>query len=288
MRTNPLYIFTQPYPCEVSRNEKAWLTFVISVFVFLFLLAFSPFGLNQYDFEQRLFICLGYGLACAMAMIFNLYVLMPALPELFDESRWTVGRQLIWTGWILFTISLFNSIYSVGIGMLSFSFYNLLISTLQVVAVGIFPVAAIVLIDYLRLFRKHARKAEQLDQHLSRQSPCDNTQLVLVSENDNEKLQLTPDELLYITSADNYVAVNYRINDSIKKTLLRGTLKKIDQQLHHPNILRCHRSYIVNLKQLVNITGNARGYILTLRGTDSKIPVSKTYAEEVMQQVENL
>lgn len=288
LRSNLLHIFSQPYPCEVSRKGKAGLTIGISLFVFLFLFSFTPFGLNQYSIAERLCICFGYGLTCAAAMIINFYGLMPVFPGLFDESTWTVGRQLIWTGWILFSISLLNSIYSAGIGIISFSFYYLLISTLQVLLVGIFPVAAVVLLDYLRLYQKHARKAEKLDYHLSQRYTHDNSNLILVSENDNERLQLRTDELLYITSADNYVAVNYRLNDTIKKTLLRGTLKKIDQQLHHPDILRCHRSYIVNLTQLVSITGNARGYLLRLRGIDSGIPVSRTYADEVIRQVEHL
>lgn len=288
LQLNPLHILSQPYPCEASRSEKTLLTIGISVFVFLFLLAFAPFELNQYGFGRRLYICLGYGLTSAAAMIVNFYLLMPSLPRLFDESKWTVGRQLFWTGWILFTISLFNNIYSVGIGLLSFSFYHLLVSTLHVAAVGIFPVAALVFLDYLRLFRKHARKADQLAHQLSRKNEQNNSKLLLVSENNDEKLQLAPEELLFITNADNYVAVHYRINGAVKQTLLRATLKKIDRQLDHPQVLRCHRSYIVNLTQLVNITGNASGYLLTLRGSDSEIPVSKTYASEVMRQVENL
>lgn len=264
------------------------MTVGISVFVFLFLLAFAPFGLNQYGFERRLYICLGYGLTSAAAMLFNFYLVMPAMPGLFDESQWTVGRQLIWTGWILFTISLFNNLYSMGIGLLSFSFHNLLVSVLQVVAVGIFPVAAIIFFDYLRLYRKHAQKAERMDPRLSRSIQNNDTRLLLVSENANEKLQLTSDELLYITNEDNYVAVHYRINEAVKQTLLRATLKEMDAQLHHPQILRCHRSYIVNLAQLVHITGNAQGYMLTLRGSDSEIPVSRSYANEVIRQVENI
>src|SRR5690625_2682368 len=287
LQLNPLHILSQPYPCEASRSEKVLLTIGISVFVFLFLLAFAPFNLSQYGFGPRLYICFGYGLTSAAAMLLNFYLLMPSL-RLFDESKWTVGRQLLWTGWILFTISLFNIIYSAGIGLLSFSFYHLLVSALQVAAVGIFPIAGLVFLDYLRLFTKHARKAEQLALQLSRRDEQSTSKLLLVSENNNEKLQLTPEELLYITNADNYVAVYYRTNDSVKQTLLRATLKKIDRQLDHPQVLRCHRSYIVNLTQLVNITGNASGYLLTLRGSDSEIPVSKTYAGEVMRQVENL
>src|SRR5690625_4913789 len=151
-----------------------------------------------------------------------------------------------------------------------------------------FSVEALISFAYLRLIRNLVLYVEHLAHQLSRKNEQSNSKLLLVSENNDEKLQLAPEELLFITNADNYVAVHYRINGAVKQTLLRATLKKIDRQLDHPQVLRCHRSYIVNLTQLVNITGNASGYLLTLRGSDSEIPVSKTYAGEVMRQVENL
>lgn len=225
---------------------------------------------------------------CAAAMGINYYLLMPNASRLFDESKWTVGRQILWTAWILIVISLFNSIYSAIIGIFPFSLYQLIISMLQVILVGIFPVAAIVMLDYLRLFRKHAKRADVLKKKLATHSSSANSALTLIAENKNDRLQLKLGELLYLTSADNYVEVIYRLESGLENTLLRGTLKKFGQQLTHPAIVRCHRSYVVNLSQVINISGNAQGYVLKLRGNDDIIPVSRSYADQVLSRLEHL
>lgn len=279
-------IFNQPYPCNISHSKKAGSIAAITFFVFGFLFLFAPFGLSEFDIEYRLYVCLGYGLACAIAMTINYYLIQPLFPHLFVESEWTVGRQLLWIGWILLTISVFNSIYSAWIGVFSFSLTQLLASIFYVFLVGIFPVAALILLDYLWLYRKHAKSAENLNRKLSTLSQTNGNAITLISDNENERLQLKPDELLYLTSADNYVEVVYRLESDLKKSLLRGTLKGFEQQLKNEKIIRCHRSYIVNLSQITNISGNAQGYSLKLRGTDLAVPVSRSYADIVLSAVE--
>ncbi|NGP87449.1 LytTR family transcriptional regulator DNA-binding domain-containing protein [Fodinibius halophilus] len=238
-------IFYQPYPCDLSHTQKAKSTFVISFFVFAFLFLFAPFGLAELDINYRLYICLGYGCTSAAAIALNYYLIQPVLPNLFKESTWTVGYQILWIGWILFTISIFNSIYSAWVETAPFSFSQLLISIFYVALVGIFPVTALILVDYLRLYRKHANRAEELQHKLSALSSANGNTLTFISENKNERLQLKPDELLYLTSADNYVEIVYRINSDLKRSLLRGTLKGFEDQLKETGVIRCHRSYIV-------------------------------------------
>lgn len=281
-------IFSRSYPVNTSAAQKAGLVVGISLFVFAFLFLFAPFGLVRLDTTYRFFVCLGYGLACALAMAVNYYLVQPSFPTFFDESKWTIGRQIVWIVWILFTISIVNTIYSAWIEVFPFSFSQLLIYLSYVFLVGIFPISAIVFIDYLRLYRKHAKKAELLHSKLSSHSNANKERLTLISDNENERLQLEQEELLYLTSADNYVEIVYRLESGLQKNLLRGTLKGFEQQLQQPgsDIIRCHRSYIVNLSQIINISGNAQGYSLQLRGTDTSIPVSRSYAKKILSALE--
>lgn len=140
----------------------------------------------------------------------------------------------------------------------------------------------------MRLFKKHARKAEQVNQAVKNRYEPHQDVFVLTSKNENQRLRLKLDELLYMTSADNYVSVAYKTNGAVKETLLRGTLKEFEQKVEHSYVRRCHRSFIVNLLHFINITGNAQGYMIHLRDLDFAIPVSRTYANDVISQIEQL
>jgi len=60
--------------------------------------------------------------------------------------------------------------------------------------------------------------------------------------------------------------------------LKRLPLKDFEIQLKaYPYILKIHRSYIVNLKAIKFISGNAQGYVLHLKNYPQKtIPVSRS------------
>ena len=70
-------------------------------------------------------------------------------------------------------------------------------------------------------------------------------------------------------------------NEKLKKTLLRGSLSRFEEQAHHPDVVRCHRSFVVNLRQVASVSGNAQGYKLQLQNYPSPIPVARRYGDLV-------
>lgn len=104
----------------------------------------------------------------------------------------------------------------------------------------------------------------------------------------NEFLQLKTSEIYYVTSADNYVEIVHILHSRMNKKLLRGTLKKVENQLHNSPVVRCHRSYLVNLHKVRSITGNAQGHSIHLRDINVTIPISRSYANQVFAAIEKL
>ena len=88
--------------------------------------------------------------------------------------------------------------------------------------------------------------------------------------------------LLYIESADNYVCIWYLNKGVLTKFMLRNSLKSIEESLDETNVLRCHRSYMVNFDQVKVIRREKDGIYLEL-GVEKvpDIPISKTYSEKV-------
>lgn len=219
-------------------------------------------------------------------MTINFYAVLPILSHYLDEQYWTVGKQMLWIGGILLTVSVFSSIYASLIGLSVLSVGQFFTYIFYVLIIGIFPVAAVVVFDYWRLYKKHRKQAVKLKKEFQAIAQKPDKTFVLTSDNQKELIQLQTDNLLYLSSADNYVEVTYLAGSDVKKKLLRGTLKSFENQLNYSSIIRCHRSFIVNLSQVINVSGNAQGYNLQLRGCDCKIPVSRSYADEVIAQLE--
>ena len=97
------------------------------------------------------------------------------------------------------------------------------------------------------------------------------------------KLSVDIDNLLYIESADNYVNIYYSNKGKFSRFMLRATLKSIEDTFADCDLVRCHRSYVVNFKKVKILRKEKMGLFLDLDFDNSpEIPVSKTYAESVI------
>lgn len=111
-------------------------------------------------------------------------------------------------------------------------------------------------------------------------------QIALESLNRKEKLEVYSKNILFISSADNYVKITYRHNSDIKYKLLRNTLKNIEIQLNHfPNFLRCHRAYIVNMDFAQKVKRKYNSYFIDLKGIDTPLPVSRQYLIRIKEAI---
>lgn len=98
------------------------------------------------------------------------------------------------------------------------------------------------------------------------------------------KLSIKKETLLYIESADNYVYIWYLDKKGVTKFMLRNSLKNIEDKFANTNIIRCHRSYIVNFDQVKVAKKTRMGIYLDLDIDNiPEIPVSKSYGEKVTQ-----
>ena len=97
---------------------------------------------------------------------------------------------------------------------------------------------------------------------------------------------MSKENLLYIESADNYICIWYKKNEILKKQLLHITMKEASEQLAETNIVRCHRSYMINL-DLVKVMRREKGNLFLELGESGvrEIPISKTYGEAVLRRL---
>ncbi len=264
-------------------GRSSWRIIIsVSLFIALFLLVFQPFGLQYIDMKHRLLILSGYGAVTFLALVFNLILIESVFKSTFSEVNRTVGKQILWILWILFTTGLGNYVYSIIIfpGMAR-SIHNLLIFQGFTLIVGIFPVTIITIITHNYLLKKNLQLASMINRTIAGEQ----TQLYpseqdieIRAEGGRDRIIIPVDSILFIESVGNYIEVHWSDTGKPRKKLLRNTLKNMHRQLSDFSfIFQCHRAYIVNLNKVDTIKGNAQGYRLELSGSDLPIPVSRNY-----------
>lgn len=285
-------IFSEPYPCPTAARQRWGIGIGISLGVFIILWLFRPFGLSELQGSTLLIVTTGYGVITLLVTLFNEFVFPATFPSYFNEKHWTVGKHLLFTAWIIFTVGIVNFLYSHYMGFIRFDLKGFLYFQGVTILVGVFPVSIMILISYAWLLRRNLRSAASLQEAFqSRPSsgPAEAGSLIEIpSENKGEHLQLLLNDLLYITAADNYVEVIYRDKSAIRKKLLRNTLSRIETLSgQYPMIYRCHRAYLVNLEKVKGITGNSQGCKLILEDTVEPIPVSRSQYKQLLQRLKS-
>ncbi len=106
--------------------------------------------------------------------------------------------------------------------------------------------------------------------------------LIFTADNEKDKLEIKAEDFYYMESQDNYTAIVFLNDSGIKRVLFRSSLSRLFQQINFKLITRCHRSFIIDLSKVESLEGNAAGYKLTLKNLTEKIPVSRSYAKEVI------
>jgi len=96
------------------------------------------------------------------------------------------------------------------------------------------------------------------------------------------KFSIKRNDLLYIEAADNYVIIHYAELLKSNKFILRNSLKKLENEY---NLVRCHRSYVVNLERVKMLRKDREGLLIELDVAEKiALPVSKTYVDNIVKR----
>lgn len=110
------------------------------------------------------------------------------------------------------------------------------------------------------------------------------TKISLFDNNGSLKMSLSPENLYYIESDDNYIKVWYTDSKGeMQKYILRCRLKTVEDNFKGVGLIRCNRKYIVNLNKVRTLRKENEGYFLDLDNIAvPPIPVTKTYTDAVL------
>lgn len=190
----------------------------------------------------------------------------------------TYGGYVLWIVLEIFFMALFYTIYTLVLNpdrdyMTTFKDSALNTSLVLLLPYGV-----------LHFVFSYKEKEHQLEQLKETQAELLGKQSVFSFYDEKNELRLSVkrSNLLYIESADNYVCVWYLNKGIVTKFMLRNSLRNLEESFRDSNVLRCHRSYMVNFDQVKVIRRGKEGVFLELDIENvPDIPISKTYSEKV-------
>jgi len=187
---------------------------------------------------------------------------------------------------ILFTIGIGNYLYS-SAHFSSFSFLRFIIFQFYTLLVGIIPIVVLTIVQMNIRLTQNLKSAQEFNNGLiQKEEMTDNVRVSLIADNEKDKLELEPSDLLYIESSGNYIEVFYLRDGKLKNTILRSTLKRTELQVQsHPSIQKCHRAFLVNINKIVQVRGSSQGLKLVLKNTDNEIPVSRNFSKSLREKL---
>lgn len=259
----------KPFPEDESFIHHLKTISFVSLFAFVFLFIFQPFGIADAP-ESKFWISFGFGLVTFIAMLiyallFNLIVhLKPRL------GRWTYWKWIVYNLGIMVFISLANFLFARlwFFGDIIWSLYpTMMYSTLMI---GIIPITAVGAIALHRQEKKYQKISIDINQNKIEQP-----QIGAVG---NYIFEIPIEQIRFVEALQNYVNVAFvDTNGKFSKKTERSTLKKIIEELGDSQIVKCHRSYLVNKNEIISTSGNAQGLLLKLNNCQEEIPVSRSF-----------
>ncbi|WP_192825202.1 LytTR family DNA-binding domain-containing protein [Rufibacter sp. LB8] len=260
---------------ELTLSRTLVLSVLFGVIIAFTLIVFQPFGSYNWHDPSKNLILAGYGLVAAVSVFLNFYALRRLLPTLFVEARWTVAKEIIWNLAHFGTAGFLCTAYGAAVKVMPFSLAQISYMTMIAFFMGLVPAVLLVLINYVFMLQRYKPLTPLPHKEPAPPLATPAQDLLLTSENEKDALTLPAHNLLFIEADDNYCTVVYLEQGSVHKKLLRTSLSRLESQTSALNIVRCHRSYLVNLDKVESVSGNAQGYRLHFPHTPGTVPVAR-------------
>ncbi len=273
--------FQKPIP-QYLIEKKNILSLVLftSLFALVFINAYSPFGASRWYNVTR-FQFFTYSSLTILVGVLVVVISRILMYHVCKKHIIRIWQYLLW---------IFAEISSMALTYAFFEKFFLKDARIfsELLQNSIRNTALVLLLPYsiLWLYFSWQDKKEQIERLADLPAFPDGTRNMIPFYDDKGvlKFSIKKENLLYLESAENYVNICYLNKGKVTKYLLRDTLKKIEESFSGTEIIRCHRSYMVNFEKVKVIRKDKDGLKLEFDNPSvSDIPVSKTYITAVMQ-----
>jgi hypothetical protein len=276
-----MFDFQKPIPSYLNQKQNIIrLVLFTSLFALVFINIYSPFGADRWYNLTRLefFTYSSLTILVGVLVVVISRIVMYHISKKLSIYLW---QYLIWIGAEILLMALAYALFE------KFFLKDIRIFS-DLIRISSRNTALVLLLPYSIswLYFSWRDKKEQIERLADLPAYSENSwnMIPFYDEKGILKFSIKKENLLYLESAENYVNICYLNKGKVSKYLLRDTLKKIEENFSGSEIIRCHRSYIVNFEKVKVIRKDKDGLRLEFDNPSvTDIPVSKTYVTAVMQ-----
>lgn len=259
-------------------------TIFTGIFALAFINIYFPFGMDRWAKQvgpqvnelQLLFYS-------SMVILTGMLVIVLSRILMVRYGRRQKINYSLYSVWIFLEIISMAAVYAI-LGKFVLhdprKFYDIAFLTLK-------NTTLILLLPYTVLwlyfaYKEKTKQLELLSSAATHKTPSDKM-IPFYDENGKLKLSIQLDDLLFLEASDNYVSINYIHNQKISKYMVRNTLKNLEPKLQNFDIVRCHRSFLINFNKVKILKREKDGLYLELNAPNNPtLPVSKTYISSII------
>lgn len=272
----------------LDKRYLAGSVFFILTFSIFFMLLYTPFSMTVW-FSISNIQQLGMTAAFYVVALAILSISKMGMYAVQSRIRFTYPKYILWIIAEVVIIALFYTHFTyVFVPFVEGSVWYTMGKAFGCVSL-------IIAIPYsiLTLYAAYKAKTEELEMlqyemSLQPEPTASYPSLVnLYDYNGTLKLTISSDSLYYMESQDNYVKIFYINHGKLSSYMLRCRTKAIEENLAGTSMIRCHRSYMVNVLKINHIKKGTKGRQIILDNEEIKpIPVSKSYFKNLVETIE--
>ena len=276
-----------------SKANQVFMILFVPIFALIFINIYRPFDFDRIgDILDSHINVSNETMVLLSALIMALSGMAIGSISRLIMNLYTKKHQLTYLGYIVWILA------EIGVMATLFTLFSLFTDTdktlPQLLRNSYINTALIVLIPYtlsyiVFVLRDKMRELKTLRQQIEKdETVLQKAYVQILDEKDEMRLSIRRENLVLIESADNYVCVYYLNGDKTKKSMIRNTLSRVAEHLQGTRIVRCHRSYMVNLDHAKILHRDKEGVFIEI-GIDGipDIPISRTYADNVREWLIN-
>jgi hypothetical protein len=276
-----MLIWEQHIPAYLTKKSNITRHVMFTaVFALVFINMYAPFGVTTwYNVTQtQLFFY------SSLVILTGVLLIVLSRIMLYLWSKYQRIKYGLYTIWITAEILSMALVYTLLMKLVvndSRDFFTSFKAALTItLAVLLIPYA----VSWLYFsWKEKNKKIEELEGQANPKTPA-SVLIPFTDEKGELRFSLKTNDLLYLEAADNYVVIHYLDHTRRARYVLRNSLRTMEQVLKDHQVIRCHRSYMVNFERIKMIRKEKDGLVLDLDFPEKlTLPVSKTYVDQIIR-----
>lgn len=279
-----LSFLSKPYPMQEVGKRDLFLAMSAGLFVVIFLFSINPFSLNALRESTDTAKLLGFGLLTTTIILLNAVFIKGLLQKFLNEENWTIGKQLLWYMYVLSLVALLNFYYSEWLGYSGRPLREYFLTTL---GFGLFLFGSFILLNY-RYLKRRQKYNEGLAAYLDPEVENGENYSMEMTDEEGITHVIAVRELLYVKRLKGKVEVNFIEKGDLRKIISAGSFRKMAKSFaDHDALVKIHKDYYANLKNVEFISENEKGYQLKFYLKNERPPLGRRYQKRTLKRLKH-